>query len=78
MKAASYSGLSTGGAIEGGCGGDCGPEPTMTPGPGPTATPPGWMSQNTQIWNNSTNQITIMYTAKAGGGTDVVIMITKK
>jgi hypothetical protein len=80
MKAAGWSGFSTGGASEGSCGGDCGGNvlPTKTPGPTPTATPLGWMQQNTQMWTSGTSQIMIMYTANPGGGTDIVITVTAK
>jgi len=81
MKADGWTGFSTGGASQGECGGDCGPgnpTPTPTPGPKPTATPPGFMNQNTQLWTKGTSQIMIMYTANIHGGTDIVITITAK
>lgn len=78
MKANGWTGFSTGGVSEGSCGGDCGPVPTRTPGPTQTATPPGWMQENTQMWTSGTSQIMIMYTANPGGGTDIIITMTAK
>jgi len=78
MKAGGWTGFSTGGASAGECGGDCGPVPTRTPGPTQTATPPGWMQENTQMWTSGTSQIMIMYTANPGGGTDIMITVTAK
>jgi hypothetical protein len=83
MKGCGWSGYSiaNGGANIGECGGDCGPvkpTPTITPGPKPTATPPGWVSENFQVWTSGTGQIMIMYTANPHGGTDIVITMTGK
>jgi hypothetical protein len=83
MKGCGWSGYSmgSGGANIGECGGDCGPgNPTLTPthGPKPTATPPGWVSENFQVWTSGTGQIMIMYTANAHGGTDIVMTISGK
>ncbi len=77
MKAAGWTGFSTGGADIGSCGGDCGPVPTKTPGPAPTSTPSGWMSQNTQMWTSGSSQIMIMYQANPDGGTDITIAMTR-
>ena len=73
MKADGWSGYSTGGAAMGECGGDCGPVPTKTPGPGPTATPEGWMHENIQFWTKESQQVNIEFAANPSGGTDITI-----
>ena len=82
LKAAGWTALLAGGqGVDASCGGDCGPgNPTVTPtsGPTPTATPPGWMTQNTQMWMSGTKQVMILFTTNAKGGTDVVITVLGK
>jgi hypothetical protein len=73
LNAAGWSGISTGGAIEASCGGDCGPVPSKTPGATPTTTPNGWMSENTQMWTKGSLQVIILFQAKPDGTTDVTI-----
>jgi hypothetical protein len=77
MEADGWTGYSTGGAAEGECD-DCGPAPTKTPGPGPTATPAGWMQQNTQLWTKVDQSVVIGYSANPSGGTDIAIALTSQ
>jgi hypothetical protein len=76
MRANGWTGFSTGGADEGSCGGDCGPVPTKTPGPGPTATPEGWMRHNGQLWTSGDKQVMIDYSANSSGGADLMVVFT--
>jgi len=75
MKANGWTGFATGGNVEASCGGDCGPVPTRTPGPGPTATPQGWMRENFQLWTSGSRTISISFSAKDAGGTDIAIVL---
>jgi hypothetical protein len=75
LKKCGWSGFSTGGAIEGSCGGDdCGPVPALTAGPSPTPAPEGWMEQNTQMWTSGTKQIMIDYSVNDAGCTEITVM----